>query len=935
VSASDRSRGAVVNRKLIEVALPLEAINEQSAREKNPFLRGHPRALHMWWARRPLASCRAVLFASLVDDPSARPDLYPTEEAQDEARAGLLALIERLVTWDALADPDLRDAVAAALERSGIDPREVTVADPFCGGGSIPIEAQRLGVRAYAADLNPVPVLITRALADLPARFELGAPVSGAGEALAADAARAAPMALAADIRHYGDVVSGRAREAVAGLYPAEPDGRSPSAWIWARTVTCPNPACRADAPLVRSFALSTKRGRRARVVPAVDRAARDVSFAVALDDEPADAGTVARRGARCLVCQTTIPFEHIRAESRAGRLGRRLMASVIDAPRSRTFASGTPVQEQAADVPADGAAWRPTGDIVDNPGHTNVYRYGMTTWGDLYTDRQVRALDLLCTEIVRIADDLERDARSAGVGDDDRGLEDGGTGARAYAEAIVTYLALALSRFTDFSNALCSWDAGNTNFRQLFARQALPMAWDYAETRVVDGVVSFGSAVEWTAGAVAGVRPAAPAEVQQRDAASGPLPHNAVVCTDPPYYDNIGYADLADFFYVWLRRILGRVSPDLFSTLLTPKSEELVASAFRFEGGRDEARRHFEAGLHAAFRRIRDAQHPDFPFTLFYAFKQTETDSADGSTASTGWETMLQGLIDAGFSITGTWPVRTEQRQRAVAAGSNALASSIVLACRPRSVGAPPATRREFVNALRAELPPAIRSLQHSNIAPVDLAQASIGPGMAVYTRFARVVEADGRTMTVRQALGLINQALDELLAAQEGDFDADTRWAIAWFAQYGFNDGPYGDAETLSTAKNTSVGGLVASRVVASRAGRVRLLDRGELPGDWAATTDGRLTVWELVQHLIRGLADLGEDRAADLLRTVGGLAEPARELAYRLYSVCERKRWTEEALALNALIVAWPHLAELASAGHRTVDAHATFEAQPWRA
>lgn len=905
-----------MRKKLIEVALPLEAINRESGREKNPFLKGHPRALHIWWARRPLAACRAVLFASLVDDPSSRPDLYPTEEAQERARADLFDLIERMVTWESFRDPHLQRDVADALRKAGVAVDKFTVADPFCGGGSIPIEAQRLGLSAYAADLNPVPVLITRALVDIPARFKLRAPVSSRAQQLTTGhAGETATSVLADDIRHYGERVVEDARRHLDPLYPSASVDSSPSAWIWTRTVVCPNPACRADSPLVRTFGLSTKKGREARAVAVVDGASRSVTFEVMRDAAKPDTGTVSRRGARCLACDATISFEHIRRESRAGRLGVRLLATVVETPTGRSFASPTPEEERAGQLQLDSDAWVPTGDIVDNPGHTNVYRYGMTTWADLYTPRQLAALNVLCDAITSIREEIIRDATSAELGDSTDRPDAGGSGPVAYADAIVTYLALALSRFTDFSNALCSWDAGNTNLRQLFARQALPMSWDYVETRVVDGVVSYSSAVGWAASAIEGLNPHAPGQVVQRDAATSHLPEGSLVCTDPPYYDNIGYADLADFFYVWLRRVLAPISPDLFSTLLTPKREELVASAFRFTGGRDEARIHFEEGLHAAFRQVRVAQHPDFPFTLFYAFKQSETDAIDGSTASTGWETMLQGLLDAGFSVTGTWPMRTEQRQRAVAAGSNALASSIVLVCRPRPVDAPLATRREFVNALRSELPEAITSLQHSNIAPVDLAQASIGPGMAIYSRYQRVIEADGTRLSVRTALALINQALDELLAQQEGDFDTETRWAIAWFEQFGMNEGDFGVAETLSKAKNTALNGLVEAGILHSRRGKVRLLDRHELLEQWDPATDTRLTVWEIVQYLARSLERDGEMPTAGILRRIGGLAEPARELAYRLYSLCERKGWTQEAISYNALVVAWPELVRLA--------------------
>jgi putative DNA methylase len=401
-------------------------------------------------------------------------------------------------------------------------------------------------------------------------------------------------------------------------------------------------------------------------------------------------------------------------------------------------------------------------------------------------------------------------------------------------------------------------------------------------------------------------------ATVEQLDATSTIRPsHDALVSTDPPYYDNIGYADLSDYFYIWLRSALKDIHPNLFSTLLTPKREELIASHFR-HGGRREAEAFFEEGLFGTFARMRAAQHPDFPLTLFYAFKQSET-ASDGAIASTGWDTMLTALLTAGFTITGTWPVRTERPGRPREIGSAALASSIVLVCRARPDDAPLATRRELVGALRSELPKALRTLQQGNIAPVDLAQAAIGPGMAVFSRYVNVIESDGSAMSVRTALGLINQALDEILAEQEGDFDADTRFAITWFEQYGMDEAAFGQADVLARAKNTSVSGMVEAQVLAQRGSKIRLLRRDELPADWDPAQDVRITSWEAAQHLVRRLGTGGEAAAAGLLRRLGGdYGERAKELAYRLFVICDRKAWAMEAVGYNALVVAWPEIA-----------------------
>jgi putative DNA methylase len=473
---------------------------------------------------------------------------------------------------------------------------------------------------------------------------------------------------------------------------------------------------------------------------------------------------------------------------------------------------------------------------------------------------------------------------------------------------------------------------------RNTFARQALPMTWDFAEGNPFsDSSGNWLNNVEWVAKAVDKSFPAIGGHASQLDAtASVAGLKSPIVSTDPPYYDNIGYADLSDFFYVWLRRSLGRFFPSLLSTVLTPKAQELIATPYRHDGSRDKAQAFFEEGFGKVFSRMREVHHSQFPLTVYYAFKQAEkdddveTDEGLGSastTASTGWETMLTGLVRSGFGVTGTWPMRTELGNRMVGSGTNALASSVVLVCRPRAENAPLATRKEFLTALRSELPGALRNLQRGNIAPVDLAQAAIGPGMAVFTRYAKVIESDGSSMTVRAALGLINQTLDEVLAEQEGEFDGDTRWALAWFEQFGMEEGPFGDAETLSKAKNTAINGLVEGGIVTAHRGKVRLVTRDELPADWDPAAEKRLTAWEVTQHLIHRLDQQGESGAAALVGHLGGDAEISRDLAYRLYATCERKKWAQDALAYNSLVVAWPELTKLAHAARtRTSETQA---------
>ncbi len=1302
-------------KKLIEVALPLKAINEASAREKS-IRHGHPSTLHLWWARRPLAACRAVLFASLVDDPDSDPAYRKADGTVDEDRAGLkraqlFNLIEELVQWENSNNPRVINAARAEIARcvasrkielgelakdsiifgdrkgqkhpkgptsgDGTTAWEIVlmqarpevvnaflaeyappVLDPFCGGGSIPLEAQRLGLRAFASDLNPVPVLITKALIEIPPKFAGLPPVNpGARASRPHSAAGTAALpgteiwpgaaGLAEDVRYYGQWMRDEAEKRIGHLYPkvkitqemvegsagetlapGGQDGRAPRpdlkeyvgqeltviAWLWARTVASPNPACGgAHVPLVRSFWLSTKKGKEAYVEPVIDRKTNSYRFVVRTGKprrgfDPKN-GTVVRTSATCLLTETPISFDHIRAEGKAGRMDSRLMAIVAEGSRGRVYL--TPIDEHVSVAESAKPNDYPDTDLPKKALSFRVMLYGMDKHYKLFTPRQLVALttfsdlvqearakvladalgarasrplhspaaetaalpalasrpqegrgnaaetaalpalasrpqqfihdrgylphweagtqpqsitfrladslpqSLLASweaELQRLPDDkrnaerrrrieqaldqgigacylrrpeiarivenallhfdgtryqlhawvvmpnhvhalitplhgeslsailhswksytakeakkalgaratrpqegrenaaetaalpggkfwqeeyfdrmirdeahwfnvvryIEENPVKAGLcarpedwpfgsacrgeekragrprSQDDLPLADGGTGPQAYADAVATYLAFAVDKAADLGNSLTRWEPVAQCPRQLFARQAIPMLWDYAEANLL-GESSGGWSVlieylvrafhskSWpVCHAIEGI-------ATQLDATAAINGVDApIISTDPPYYDNIGYADLSDFFYVWLRRSLKGVYPSLFATALTPKAQELIASPYRHDGDKKRAQEFFEAVLGKAFARMHETHAPDYPLTVYYAFKQQEDSGGSGVSpdaddedaaetaalpVSTGWETMLAGLIRSGFAITGTWPMRTELGNRMVGMGTNALASSIVLVCRPRPADARIATRKEFINALRQELPEALNNLQHGNIAPVDMAQSAIGPGMAVFTRYSKVIESDGSPMTIRSALGIINQVLDEVLAEQEGDFDADTRWALAWFDQHGMEEGPFGVAETLSKAKNTAINGLVEAGIIAAKAGKVRLLRREELLGarasrphgggaarmaalpEWDPATDQRLTVWETTQHLIRTLQTKGESEAATLLNKLGGLGETARELAYRLYSICERKKWAEEALAYNSLVIAWPELSKLA--------------------
>lgn len=886
-------------RKLIEVALPLEAINREAAREKS-IRHGHPSTLHLWWARRPLAACRAVLFAQLVDDPSSHPERFPTEEDQDRERQRLFRLIERLVPWEATTDEAVLEEARAEIRQSCGD-QLPAVLDPFCGGGSIPLEAQRLGLVAHASDLNPVAVLITKALVELPARFADRAPVHPSDDGRLDVRTWSGTQGLAEDVRFYGKWMRDEAQRRIGHLYPKAtlPDGSKATviAWIWARTVTCPNPACRTTMPLVRSFWLARKKGKEVWVCPVVEN--QTVRFEIGQGSSgPPIEGTVARTGARCLVCDTPVPLAHVRAEGKAGRLGTRLMAVVAEGPRQRIYLPPDPDHEKAAEVsrPED----LPDTDLPQQALGFRVQGYGMTRHADLFTNRQLTALSSFS--------DLIGEAR-------DRVIADGGDA--EYAGAVTTYLALGVSRLTDIQNALCRWENTRSQVRNLFTRQAISMVWDFAEGGLFSGAagdygVSLGSIVA-TIEQLTGIEAA---KVQQLDA-TRPRPQHcvAVVATDPPYYDNVGYADLADFFYVWLRRSLSATYPDLFATLLTPKAAELVADPFRTGGDKDKAEQRFEEGFERTFSILCKLAEADYPLTVFYAFKQSEHDEA--GVASTGWETMLTGLLRSGLAVTATWPMRTELGNRMRGQESNALASSVVLACRPRSETAGITDRRGFLAALHAELPTALRDLQQGNVAPVDMAQAAIGPGMAVFSRYAKVIEPTGEPMPVRSALVLINQVLDEVLAEQEGEFDSDTRFAIKWFEQYGFDEAGYDPAEGLARATNVSVNGLQEAGILVARSGKVRLLRRNELSDEWDPAHDSRVPVWEVAQQLVKRVWDQGsEGQAAELVRKVGGLGDGARDLAYRLYSICERRGWADDALGFNALVTAWPEIARQAA-------------------
>lgn len=948
-------------KKLIEVALPLDAINVAAAREKS-IRHGHPSTLHLWWARRPLAAARAVIFAQMVNDPGYERHLgrgVNKEKAAAE-RERLFKIIEDLVQWENTNNEEVLERARAEIWKSWRETCELNKGhpqaaelfnpeklpgfhDPFAGGGALPLEAQRLGLESYASDLNPVAVTINKAMIEIPPKFAGRAPVGPDIDADKGSKKRATRDAfedwsgakgLAEDVRRYGAWMREEAQKRIGHLYPqievtAEMVAERPDlaqyqgekltviAWLWARTVKSPNPAfSHAEVPLASTFIVSSKAGKESYVEPVID--GDNYRFTVKTGTPPASAknGTKLSRGAnfQCLLSDTPIEPKYIYSEAKAGRMAERLMAIVVEGSRDRLYLE--PTADQVEIARRAQPEWKPEVEMPANPRWFSPPAYGLNTYGDLFTPRQLVALtsfsDLVQEAIARVRED----ALAAGMVDDGLGLEQGGVGAMAYAQAVGVYLAFAVSKATDRNSSLCFWESPMNRLRGTFGRQALPMVWDYAETNPFAGAggdiygtaVSLSEVLDKLSASGVGV-------VAQQDAQCQRISQNKLISTDPPYYDNIGYADLSDFFYIWLRRSLKPIFPSLYATLAVPKAEELVATPYR-HGGKDKAEAFFLDGMTDAMHNLAVQAHPAFPVTIYYAFKQAET-KVELGTSSTGWETFLAAVLKAGFMVSGTWPMRTELTV-ALKKSSNVLASSIVLVCRPRAADAPTVSRREFIRELNATLPDALLDMTrggiNSPVAPVDLSQAIIGPGMEVFSKHSAVLEADGSPMTVRSALQLINRFIGE------DDFDHDTQFCLAWFEQHGWADGKYGDADVLARAKGTSVGGLSEAGVVESASGNLRLLKWAEMPRDWSPENDNRVPVWEALHQLIRALNQDGETVAGRLLARMPDKTAGLTALTYRLYTLCERQGWAEEARAYNELQGAWLGIEQASQeAGH----------------
>lgn len=915
-------------KKLIEVALPLPEINDASSYDKMPGIGPHPKGIHHWWARLPLPTARAVLFASVVDDPEAHPDIWPTEELQNAERERLFDILRRMMGKKLHDYPEIYAAAKAEMLRY-CDGQLPALFDPFAGGGSIPLEANRLGFETHASDLNPVAVLLNRCNLDLAPRWVKHSAVNPEDRSRIGGTTNwRGTQGLGADVRYYGRLVSEGVQKKVGHLYPKallpkEQGGGEANviAWIWARTVASPDPAVQGKhVPLVSTYWLSSK-GPLAWLEPVVDKTGGAYSFEVrtgtpANRDGISKGTKVGKGGFKCLLTGAPITFEYIRNEGQLNRLGWRMLAVVAEVRRGRTYLNVTTGQENIA------ASAKPSGyPDTDLPAQALGFRiqnYGIRKHWQMFTARQLTVMVALSDVVKEVNDQVRRDALAARLSAAD---------AEAYACTVTTFLALAVDRCGDFNNSCCRWSASNQKVMNLFGRAAIPMVWDFAEANAIgESVGGWSTCSEYVADCVEvlGAGSSQLGRGYQADAATGANGiANVLVSTDPPYYDNIGYAALSDFFYIWLRRTIADLYPDLFSTLLVPKIPELTASPELFDGDQGKAKQHFEAGFRRAFTSLRERMDPRFPLTVYYAFRQedeesggTEDESKSAVDLTTGWETLLEALISSRFQITATWPVRASQKWRMRAMGSNALASYIVLACRPRPAEAQRVASTQFRQELKSALPPALRHLQQGNVAPVDFAQAALGPGMAIYSRYSSILESSGKELTVRAALGMINQIQAEVLTEQEDDFDAETRWAIAWFELNGFSEGSFGDAELLTKAKTTSVTSLDQARLVLSGGGKVRLLRPEELPADWEAVA-GRLTVWGMTHHLLRVYfhQKAGDEATANLLRKFGSKGDLARDLALRLFRISEKKGLLAEAQAYNALGLGWSELAHMA--------------------
>ena len=878
-----------MKKKLIEVALPLDSINKASGKEKS-IRHGHPSTLHLWWARRPLATARAVLFASLIDDPSEHEEKFPTPETQQAERKRLFKIIADLVKWENTANEEIFSKALDEIKKS-CGENIPAVFDPFAGGGTIPLEAQRLGLKSFANDLNPVAVMINKAMIEIPAQFKNSPPINpDAKNSIGNQSDWHGANGLAEDIRYYGKLLKTRAWEKLKNLYP-KIDGKTVIAWLWVRTVTCSNPTCQHKMPLAHSFKLSTKQNIFAEPVIEGDNIKFNIKHG-----KPTVDGTVNKNGAHCLFCGANVPLEHIRSEGKNNNLSAKLMAIVAEGEHGRIYLPPNDEHEQVADIPKPDEF---LGELPDKALGFRVQEYGITEWQKLFTNRQLTALTTFSDLISEIKSQVQTD---------------GGT--KNYSDAIAVYLAFLVDKLADYNSNVCTWHNSKIQIRNTFGLPIISMQWDCAEANPFSNSSGcFDNMLDWIYKSVknlpAGIGDADLHSALQKFSIEKPV----MVSTDPPYYDNIGYANLSEFFYVWLRRPLKNIYPKLFGRMNFAKSEEIIAEPARFEGNKTAAKDFFEDGMFQALKNIYEISREDFPTTIYYAFKQQDSES-DGA-ASTGWETMLTALIRAGFQITATLPVRTERSGRIREMESNALASSIVLVCRKRPPENDLCDKNDFLRELQAELRTALDKMQQANIAPVDMAQAAIGPGISVYSHYARITDMNDNAVSVRDALKIINAELDEYFNGQSRRLDSASQFCVDLFTQNAFNEINFGEADVLARAKNISVGKLEELGAVISARGRVRLTDRDEisvlndnrqLNKTWIKNLAETNCAWLWVQSLVKVFDKIGIEGCGELLKYFEGDIESLKNLAYRLYNICEKKNWAKEGSGYNELVVEW---------------------------
>jgi putative DNA methylase len=867
-----------------------------------------------------------------VDDPSSHPDKFPTNEAVETERKRLFAIIEELVKWENSTNEEVLEKARAEIRQS-CDGELPSVYDPFSGGGSIPLEAQRLGLPAYGSDLNPVAVTIGKAMIEIPSKFKNMEPIhSGFKERNHYRNAEG----LAEDVKYYGEWIRDKARERIGHLYPQiempSEYGEAKAtviAWIWARTVPSPDPAFSdAPVPLASSFLLNSKKGKETWLEPIIDKLAKKISYKVHYGgtvEEIAKAKMGVKAGPSKFVCMysgTVISGDYINEQAKNGLMGETLIAIVASGKQGKIYISDNNYEQiealKEAELEFEKIDFSDIELKTFGTGGGTIFRgrrYKFNTFKDYFTSRQLVSLHTFCQLLDEVRTKIIHDAGLAGFASESSHLHEGGAGTHAYGDAVSVYLAFAIDRLADSGSSIATW-ASDGFIRSTFARQAIQMSWDFAECNSLsDSTGNFMGAVDWVWKALNSIQPTNQGQIIQKDAQTVELPKNAVVSTDPPYYDNIPYADLSDFFYIWLRRNLKEVYPFLSNTLAVPKAEELIASPSRL-GGKKEAEMHFLEGMSQAISRLALYSSAEFPTTIYYAFKQSEI--AKEGISSTGWATFLNAVISSGYSVVGTWPIRTERPSRIVATGTNALANSVVLVCRQRETSAELITRTDFIRLLKRELPPAIIELQSANIAPADMPQSAIGPGIGIFSRYENVLEASDQPMTVKTALQLINAELDEFLNNLHGDFDPDTRFAATWFEQNGYAKGDFGVANSLATARGIAVESVKHAGIVESSAGKVRILKREELDPDWDPNSDSYLTIWECCQYLVREYEDGGETAAAMLIKKMGyEKAESVKDLAYYLYDICSNKRQdAKEATSYNALIAGWNDIMRMAN-------------------